>query len=310
MHGLSVKSHTQGVFDWEVAASLYDYDKDHKRQNAAANTLPGAASGGAGTLPTAAARGWNTLALQGHLAARGPARARTSSTSACSRTASSCAYLTSNDRRATGSPMRPGALASDVGGRTRLRSLWAQDAWALRAALEGRAGRARRALEGQRTAAPRSAPPAVDTAWPERSESTSRPRRRCPGSGGRDTVLKASLGRAVRFPTVGELYGATSTANCAVHQRPEPAAREILDRRAQRREGPGQRPAAPDAVRRGHARCAVHADHLRSGRQPQRQPRAERRPRRTHGLELAYNGSDVLQRTGWTWAAASPTPIR
>jgi iron complex outermembrane receptor protein len=28
-----------------------------------------------------------------------------------------------------------------------------------------------------------------------------------------DTVLKASLGRAVRFPTVAELYGATATAN-------------------------------------------------------------------------------------------------
>ena len=28
-----------------------------------------------------------------------------------------------------------------------------------------------------------------------------------------DTLLKASAGRAVRFPTVGELYGATSTAN-------------------------------------------------------------------------------------------------
>ena len=28
-----------------------------------------------------------------------------------------------------------------------------------------------------------------------------------------DTVLKASTGRAVRFPTVGELYGATSTIN-------------------------------------------------------------------------------------------------
>jgi hypothetical protein len=33
MHGFSIKSHTQGVFDWEVAASLYDYAKDIKRQN-------------------------------------------------------------------------------------------------------------------------------------------------------------------------------------------------------------------------------------------------------------------------------------
>ena len=50
MHGLSLKQHTQGAWDWELSASLYDYGKDLKRQNAAGNTLPGAASGGAGTL--------------------------------------------------------------------------------------------------------------------------------------------------------------------------------------------------------------------------------------------------------------------
>ncbi|HSV52488.1 MAG TPA: TonB-dependent receptor plug domain-containing protein, partial [Burkholderiaceae bacterium] len=53
MHGLSVKSNTQGTFDWEVAASLYDYAKDRKRQN------------GAGTLADGNGTGWNTLALKG-----------------------------------------------------------------------------------------------------------------------------------------------------------------------------------------------------------------------------------------------------
>ena len=45
MHGLSVKSNTRGTFDWEVAASRYDYNKDEKRQNGAAATLPAADSG-------------------------------------------------------------------------------------------------------------------------------------------------------------------------------------------------------------------------------------------------------------------------
>ena len=63
MHGLSVKSHIQGEFDWEVAASLYDYRKDSKRQNSLANTLPTAASGGPGTLADGAGTGWSTLAL-------------------------------------------------------------------------------------------------------------------------------------------------------------------------------------------------------------------------------------------------------
>ena len=68
-----------------------------------------------------------------------------------------------------------------------------------------------------------------------------------------DTVLKASVGRAVRFPTVGELYGATSGGALSVHQRPEPQAREVVDRRTVRREGPGQRPGARHAVPRDHA---------------------------------------------------------
>ena len=43
-------------------------------------------------------------------------------------------------------------------------------------------------------------------------EPSSRPRRAVL-AGCADTVLKASLGRAVRMPTVAELYGATSTTN-------------------------------------------------------------------------------------------------
>ena len=38
-------------------------------------------------------------------------------------------------------------------------------------------------------------------------------------------MLKASVGRAVRMPTVGELYGATSTTNSQFINDPEPAAR-------------------------------------------------------------------------------------
>ncbi|MGI9135436.1 MAG: TonB-dependent receptor plug domain-containing protein, partial [Rhodoferax sp.] len=54
MQGLSVKSHSQGVWDWEVAASQYNYNQDEKRQNAAANPFPAAASGGPGTLANGA----------------------------------------------------------------------------------------------------------------------------------------------------------------------------------------------------------------------------------------------------------------
>jgi iron complex outermembrane receptor protein len=65
MHGLSVKRHTRGEWDWEIAASLYDYQRDDKRQNSAANVQPGAWSGGPGTLADGSGTGWNNLALKG-----------------------------------------------------------------------------------------------------------------------------------------------------------------------------------------------------------------------------------------------------
>ncbi|BDT57948.1 hypothetical protein MasN3_14420 [Massilia varians] len=63
MHGLSVKSHSKGVFDWELAASLYDYDRDTLR--APTTALPAALNGGAGRIVDMSGTGWNTLAAKG-----------------------------------------------------------------------------------------------------------------------------------------------------------------------------------------------------------------------------------------------------
>jgi len=63
MHGLSVKSNTKGVFDWELAASLYDYDQDSLR--AATVAVPGALNGGAGRIVDGSGTGWNTFAAKG-----------------------------------------------------------------------------------------------------------------------------------------------------------------------------------------------------------------------------------------------------
>src|SRR5262249_48869701 len=124
MQGVSLKSHAGGTWDWEAAASLYDYRRDDKRQNAASNTLPTALAGGAGTLADGRGTGWNTLSLKGtwrpggaHVADLG-----------LQQDSYHLSYLTSSiagDYLSDG----PGATTGDVGGRTRLRSLWAQDVW-------------------------------------------------------------------------------------------------------------------------------------------------------------------------------------
>ncbi|MGC1301665.1 MAG: TonB-dependent receptor, partial [Caulobacteraceae bacterium] len=60
---LSFSSHTDGVFDWSLTASTYDYLKDRQRMPSVA--LPGADSGGAGTITSLDGTGWYTLDAQG-----------------------------------------------------------------------------------------------------------------------------------------------------------------------------------------------------------------------------------------------------
>jgi iron complex outermembrane receptor protein len=63
MHGLTVKTSTHGEFDWELAASLVDYDKDILR--APTTALPAAARGGAGRIVDQGGTGWHTLSARG-----------------------------------------------------------------------------------------------------------------------------------------------------------------------------------------------------------------------------------------------------
>ncbi|MDP3136286.1 MAG: TonB-dependent receptor plug domain-containing protein, partial [Burkholderiaceae bacterium] len=176
MHGLSIKSRSMGVFDWEIAGSLYDYAKDQKRQNSAANTLPAAAQGGPGTLADGGGTGWSQLALKGIWRPGGIQGAHIVDFG-FQQESYRLRYLTSNlagnyltDSPAV--PQGPGSVASDVGGRTRLRSLYAQDAWAFaprwKAVLGARAEHWT-ASDGL-TRIP-SAVPAINTSWPQRAAS-------------------------------------------------------------------------------------------------------------------------------------------
>jgi iron complex outermembrane receptor protein len=212
MHGLSLKSRTQGVFDWEVAASLYNYGRDRKRQNAAATTLPGALAGGPGTVADGSGTGWSTLAWRGTWRPDGLKGAHIVDFGA-QQHSFRLAYRTS---AIAGNWLADpaGAVVSDVGGRTRLRSVWAQDAWSFAPrwkAVPGLRVEQWSALGGF-TSIPGAAPP-VAKAWPSRSETHASPKLAVSYQWQPDVVLKASVGRAVRFPTVAELYGATSTVN-------------------------------------------------------------------------------------------------
>ncbi len=209
MHGLSVRSNTQGVFDWEVAASLYDHGKDQVR--AATTVQPGSLTGGAGTLTNQNGTGWNTLALKGTWrpdGVKGPHIVDFG----YQQDAYKLRILRSN---ITGNYLTdgPGTVANDVGGRTQTRSLHAQDTWAfapkwktvLGARLENWTASSGFTNFGVGNAA--------NTAYESRSLNAISPKAALSYQWSADTVLKASTGRAVRFPTVAELYGATATVN-------------------------------------------------------------------------------------------------
>jgi iron complex outermembrane receptor protein len=109
-------------------------------------------------------------------------------------------------------------LASNVRGETALTSVWAQDAWRFAERWKTVLGlrlEQWQAREGHTDFA-QPAPPAPPIAALDhapRRERFASPKAALSWQWRDDTVLKASIGRAVRMPTVQELYGATSTTN-------------------------------------------------------------------------------------------------
>ena len=73
MHTLNLKSRSRGVFDWALAASLYDHGRDRQRAYAPTN----AAQPQAGRITDLAGTGWQTLAAKGVWRPAGEAGAHT-----------------------------------------------------------------------------------------------------------------------------------------------------------------------------------------------------------------------------------------
>ena len=292
MHGFSLKSHTQSTWDWEISASLYDYSRDQKRQNAASNSLPGALLGGAGTLADGAGSGWNSLDARGTWRPEGMS-GRHIWDFGVQQASYQLQYTTFN---VSGNYLSDGAgsVASDVRGKTRLQSLWAQDSWRIAQdwkTVLGLRGESWRAFDG-RTAF--SATSAINQ--PSRRETFLSPKVALSWQWKPDTVLKASLGRAVRMPTVFELYGATSTTNSQFINDPnlKPERSWTAELSAERNFGNALGRLtffAEDTRDALYSQTVFDNTALRNISRVQNVGRIA-----TQGLEAAYNGSDVLMR--------------
>lgn len=212
MQALSLKSDTGGNWDFETAVTRYDYL--HDRQWSPAGVL-------AGTSYTANGRdaelgGTNWATLDASSTWRSPARAHEVAFGV-----HGDAYELDNPTWNTVSwPDREsrGSLYTAGSGKTRTQALWMQDAWTFAPnwlATFGVRAEHWRASDGFNVGA------GVAIEQAEASANAVSPKATLAWQFARDWRMTASLGKAVRFPTVSELYQIVSTGSTFVSPNPD-----------------------------------------------------------------------------------------
>jgi len=201
MHAATI-AHEGGDVFWSIVGSVYDYAKDDQRIPSTA--LPAARDGGAGSIVRISGTGWRTLDL--HAFTKSAARHELHAG------AHYDGFTLKNRRFATNDWLHgsPGALAQAAEGRTRTLALWAEDEWSLAPAWTLTLG-ARyewwKAFDGHNF----SAAPPLDVDQPSRTAHGLSPKASLRWAPSDQWMVTLSAGRALRFPTVSELYQAIAT---------------------------------------------------------------------------------------------------
>ncbi|MEI9890626.1 MAG: TonB-dependent receptor [Caulobacteraceae bacterium] len=198
--GLSLASHTGGVFDFELLASDFDYL--HSRQRIAATAPPAAFVGGAGTDTSLDSTGWHTLDAIGTW--RPAANLVTFGLQ-------DDVFTLDNPKYALADWTRPsdGAVQAASRGHTETLAVWAQDVWAVRPGLKLTVGgrwEHWRAFGGVNY----SLSPALNVAQPSLQKDAFSPKGVLAWTPMPGWAVKGSAGVAYRFPTVSELYQAVT----------------------------------------------------------------------------------------------------
>ncbi len=197
MHGLSLRSGSGRAFEGALSASLYDYRRD--RQRAPTIAKPAADDGGAGRITDLAGTGWNTVAAKGLW--RVPGNAHRIELGAQQERYQWRQRIDNADDWIDGEATTP---VSAFDGNTRLQSLYAQDAWTIDprwTAVIGARWERWTAWGGRKSLGTQA--PAV---FAERREHWLSPKAALGFDVSPEWSLKLSTGRAVRAPTVGELF--------------------------------------------------------------------------------------------------------
>lgn len=209
MQGLSLRHDGEGAWDYVLGFSRYDYARDQVRSPTVA--MPAAIAGGPGRIADGNGTGWSTAS----------ASATWRTTSADTLEAGlqddyyhlhSEVFTTSNWRDG-----RPEGRFSLFAGRTQLRSAYLQHVRTWSPRWNSVLG-----LRAERWNASDGTLGNTNTTFAllQRRESSLSPKAALEYSGGDSWSIKASIGRAVRYPTVSELYQGSISADAIVNNDP------------------------------------------------------------------------------------------
>jgi iron complex outermembrane receptor protein len=203
MHGLSVKSRSGGTWDWELAASHFNQNKDVTRATSGNFGTTPSSNATAGTVTLADGTGWQNLDLRGEWRPDGNLKSRHQ----VSFGFHSDTYKTKSDQYALAAgPWQTsdaGSLNTNSRGTTSTQAVYVQDAWQIspdvKLVLGGRHEKWR-ALDGSNYAS------GSNVSYADKTVNAFSPKTSLSWQASDNLALRASYGRGVRFPTVGELF--------------------------------------------------------------------------------------------------------
>jgi len=218
MQALSLQTKSQGPWNWQALVTDFRYGTDLTRTSNGA--YPDAKDGGAGTIADMGGTGWNTVDLNGSWHAPSSKQIVRFGLHTDQFTLRNPTYAT--DDWIGGDE---GAETADSRGRTRTNAVWAQNEWQLSpsliATLGGRYERWR-AYDGYNLSTVNSGGTTTSFAvdQPQVDASGFSPKASLTWQANDAWSVTGSIGKALRFPTVGELYQNVKTGNTYLQANP------------------------------------------------------------------------------------------
>jgi len=217
MQSLDVGTHTQGPFDWQLVVSNMDYLQDLTRLST--GLYPAAIGGGPGRITDMGGTGWTTVDAKGIWRPQGMSGANTVSFGAHydqfrldSPTYNTSDWVSGGD----------GALYGNSLGRTETSAVWLQDAWRVTPSLTATLGGRFewwRAFDGYNYSIGSNGN-GVSINQPSVNQSGFSPKASLNWAVNDTWSVTGSFGKALRFPTVGELYQSVQTGTTYMQANP------------------------------------------------------------------------------------------